>query len=179
MELTKKRKVPRPVPVSFNTWQISVAAEAKQTTTFQLSTMVGTANFHPKIHLDWQVKWCKVRIFWEGHKIRKNLPLKIWRYWVASNFKWKIFSNVVDFSEYPNFKRSQCPIHNDPNQFMVKIDWPFLYLILFIKKTLECIILLKLSIKLRLSEKAPKNWKILLFWHHFSNVVAFPKYLNF
>ena len=28
---------------------------------------------------------CKVRIFWEGHKIWKNLPLKIWRYWVALN----------------------------------------------------------------------------------------------
>ena len=27
----------------------------------------------------------KVRIFWDGHKIWKNLPLKIWRYWVASN----------------------------------------------------------------------------------------------
>ena len=45
----------------------------------------------------------KVRIFWEGHKIRKKLPLKIWRYWVTSNFKWKIFSNFVAFSEYPNF----------------------------------------------------------------------------
>ena len=33
----------------------------------------------------------KVWILWEGHKIWKNLPLKIWRYWVASNFKWKIF----------------------------------------------------------------------------------------
>ena len=49
---------------------------------------------------------CKVRIFWEGHKIWKNLPLKIWRYWLASNFKWKIFSNFVAFSEYPNFKRA-------------------------------------------------------------------------
>ena len=29
---------------------------------------------------------CKVRIFWEGHKIWKNLPLKIWRYSVTSNF---------------------------------------------------------------------------------------------
>ena len=37
-------------------------------------------------------------------KFEKNLPLKIWRYWVASNFKWKIFSNFVAFSEYPNFK---------------------------------------------------------------------------
>ena len=45
----------------------------------------------------------KVRIFWEGHNIWKNLPRKIWRYWVVSNFKWKIFSNFVAFSEYPNF----------------------------------------------------------------------------
>ena len=45
----------------------------------------------------------KVRIFWEGHKIWKNLPFKIWRYWVASSFKWKIFSNFLSFSEYPNF----------------------------------------------------------------------------
>ena len=45
----------------------------------------------------------KVWIFWEGHKIRKNLPLKIWCYSVASNFKWKFFSNFVAFSEYPNF----------------------------------------------------------------------------
>ena len=34
-----------------------------------------------------------VWIFWEGHKIWKNLQCKIWRYWVVSNFKWKIFSN--------------------------------------------------------------------------------------
>ena len=46
----------------------------------------------------------KVRIIWEGHKIWKNLPLKIWLYWVPSNFKWKILSNFVAFSEYPNFK---------------------------------------------------------------------------
>ena len=82
-------------------------SKAKQTTTFQLSTMAGTANFRPKIHLDWQVKWCKVRIFWEGHKIRKNLPLNIWGYLVASNFKWKMFSNFVAFSEYPNFTKMQ------------------------------------------------------------------------
>ena len=47
----------------------------------------------------------KVRIIWEGHKIWKNLPLKIWRYWVASNFKWKFFPNFVAFSEYPNFTK--------------------------------------------------------------------------
>ena len=45
----------------------------------------------------------KVRIFWEGHKNLKKLPLKIWRCWVASNFKWKIFSKFVAFSEYLNF----------------------------------------------------------------------------
>ena len=29
----------------------------------------------------------KVQIFSEGHKIwKENLPLKIWRYWVVSNF---------------------------------------------------------------------------------------------
>ena len=47
---------------------------------------------------------CKVRIFWEDHKIWKNLPLKIWSHLVKSNFKWKFFSNFVAFSEYPNFK---------------------------------------------------------------------------
>ena len=47
----------------------------------------------------------KVRIFWEGHKIWRNLPLKIWCYWVASNIRWKIFSNFVAFSEYSNFKK--------------------------------------------------------------------------
>ena len=33
----------------------------------------------------------------------KNLPLKIWRYSLTSNFKWKIFSNFVAFSECLNF----------------------------------------------------------------------------
>ena len=47
----------------------------------------------------------KVRIFWKGHKVWKNLPLKIWRYSVTSNLKWKIFSNLLAFSEYPNFKK--------------------------------------------------------------------------
>ena len=58
----------------------------------------------------------KVRIFWEGHKIRKNLPLKIWRYSVTSHFKWKIFSNFVAFSEYPNFNR----------MFFLTCSWRFL-----------------------------------------------------
>ena len=45
----------------------------------------------------------KVRIFWEGHKIWKNLSLKICHYSVTSNFKWNNFSNFVTFSECPNF----------------------------------------------------------------------------
>ena len=35
----------------------------------------------------------------KGTKFEKNLPLKIWHYSVTSNFKWKIFSNFVAFSE--------------------------------------------------------------------------------
>ena len=34
----------------------------------------------------------------------KIFHLKFDVYWVASNFQWKIFSNFVAFSEYPNFK---------------------------------------------------------------------------
>ena len=45
----------------------------------------------------------KVRIFWEGHKVWKNLPLRIWHYSVTSSFKWKMFSNFVAFSKYSNF----------------------------------------------------------------------------
>ena len=45
----------------------------------------------------------KFRYSEKSTKFEKNLPLKIWRYWVVSNFKWKIFSNFVAFSEYPNF----------------------------------------------------------------------------
>ena len=29
------------------------------------------------------------------HKIWKNLPLQIWRYWVTSNWKWKIFFRIL------------------------------------------------------------------------------------
>ena len=32
----------------------------------------------------------KVRIFWEGHKIWKNLPLKIWHYWMAANYSFEV-----------------------------------------------------------------------------------------
>ena len=61
----------------------------------------------------------------------KNLPVEIWRYWVASNFKRKIFSNFVAFSEYPNFTcklllttplvhlfvmRSHCPLQSKKSQ---------------------------------------------------------------
>ena len=48
----------------------------------------------------------KVWICWEGHKIWKNLPHKIWHYSVTSNFKWEIFSNIVAFSEYLNFLKT-------------------------------------------------------------------------
>ena len=36
----------------------------------------------------------KVRIFWEGHNIWKNPPLKIWHYSVTSNFTRIFFSNL-------------------------------------------------------------------------------------
>ena len=39
----------------------------------------------------------------KASKFEKNLPLIIWLYWGASNFKWKFSSNCVAFSEYPNF----------------------------------------------------------------------------
>ena len=45
----------------------------------------------------------KVRTFWEGQNFWKNLPLKILRYSVTSNFKRNIFLNFVAVSEYPNF----------------------------------------------------------------------------
>ena len=47
--------------------------------------------------------WVKFGLSEKGTKFKKNLPLKIWRYWVTSNFKWKIFWNFVPFSESPNF----------------------------------------------------------------------------
>ena len=57
----------------------------------------------------------KVWTFWEGHEISKNLPLKIWRYSVASNSIWKIFWNFVPFSESPNFI-SMYINENDKNE---------------------------------------------------------------
>ena len=68
----------------------------------------------------------KVRIFWEGHKIWKNLPLKICCYWVLSNFKWKIFSNFGAFSEYHNFNCEISKFHRDKNT-PSEISWSFLW----------------------------------------------------
>ena len=45
----------------------------------------------------------KFRYCEKATKFEKNLPHKIGRYSVMSNFTWKIFSNFVAFSEYPNF----------------------------------------------------------------------------
>ena len=76
-----------------------------------------------------RLKSSKVRIFWEGHKIWKNLPLKIWRYSVTSNFRWKIFSNLVAFSEYPNF--NLLVLHNCNNDFYIFVFQPFVCQSLF------------------------------------------------
>ena len=46
---------------------------------------------------------CKVQIFWEGHNFFSSLPLFIWHYLVASNYKWKKGHIFVAFSEYLNF----------------------------------------------------------------------------
>ena len=55
----------------------------------------------------WKLVFCQKRLKFEysekATNSKKNLPLKIWHYSVTSNFKWKIFSNFVAFSEYPNF----------------------------------------------------------------------------
>ena len=69
----------------------------------------------------------KVRIFWEGHKIWKNLPLKIWPYSVTSNFKWKIFSNFVAISEYPDVTKtwtSSC----SSDTYVPEFYWPRIFL---------------------------------------------------
>ena len=50
----------------------------------------------------------KFRYSEKAAKFEKNHLLKIWRYSLTSNFKRKIFSNFVAFSEYPNFKRCPC-----------------------------------------------------------------------
>ena len=45
----------------------------------------------------------KVQIFWKGHKNFSHLPLFIWHYLAASNYKWKMGQTFVAFSEYLNF----------------------------------------------------------------------------
>ena len=45
----------------------------------------------------------KVQILWEGHKNFALLPIFIWHYLVASNYKWKMGQIFWAFSEYPNF----------------------------------------------------------------------------
>ena len=45
----------------------------------------------------------KVHIFWEGHKILRNLHLTFdWHH--IGKSKWKISQNFVAFSEYMNFR---------------------------------------------------------------------------
>ena len=61
------------------------------------------------------MKVLKFRYFEKATKFEKNLPLKLWCYWVASNFKWKILSNFVAFSEYPNFTVLICTVASDKN----------------------------------------------------------------
>ena len=62
-----------------------------------------------------------VRILGEGHKIWKNLPLKIWHHSVTS--KWMIFSNFVAFSEYPNFILTQGTWTLEPSGFSDALDY--------------------------------------------------------
>ena len=65
------------------------------------------------INPHWKYMWWRIsnllkfRYSEKAIEIWKSLPLEIWRYWVESNFKWKIFSNFIVFSEYPNFNQSQ------------------------------------------------------------------------
>ena len=62
-----------------------------------------------KVHIFWVHKNLDLKFKYseKAKKFEKNLPLKIWHYSVTSNFKWKIFSNFVAFSEYPNFNLQQ------------------------------------------------------------------------
>ena len=46
----------------------------------------------------------KVKTFWEGYKIWKNLPL-VWRYCVNVKTSGRFFSNFVAFSENLNFTK--------------------------------------------------------------------------
>ena len=55
----------------------------------------------------------KFRIFWEGHKVRKNLPLKICRYWVASNFKWNIFFKFCGLLRISKLYKFKIQVHGN------------------------------------------------------------------
>ena len=74
----------------------------------------------------------KIRLPWVkfGHsekntKSEKNLPLKIWHYWVKSNFKWKIFSDFVSFSECPNFTETVWHFLRNKTHFNFYWHHPF------------------------------------------------------
>ena len=53
----------------------------------------------------------KVQIFWEDHKNLAHLPLFIWQYLAASNYKWKMGQIFVAFSEYLNFSVNHCALN--------------------------------------------------------------------
>ena len=53
-------------------------------------------NFSGTIGNGTKILYVKVRTFWEGHKIWKNLPPKIWHYWVKFE---KIFHLKFDITE--------------------------------------------------------------------------------
>ena len=72
-----------------------------------LALVWGIFSHHKRASKTKRIGFDKVWTFWEGHKIWKNLPLKIWRYLVMSNFKWNILSNIVFFSECPNFTNTE------------------------------------------------------------------------
>ena len=55
------------------------------------------------------VQTVKVHIFWEGHKILRNLPLTVC---TAVKSKGKISQNCVAFSEYMNFKCTRTRARN-------------------------------------------------------------------
>ena len=40
------------------------------------------------------IRLLKLRYSEKATKFEKNLPLNIWRYWVTSNYKWKIFFQI-------------------------------------------------------------------------------------
>ena len=55
-------------------------------------------------------------------KFEKNLPLRIWHYWVTSNFKRKIFWNLVPISESPNLTCKKVKLAC--KLVFLKIFWP-------------------------------------------------------